>query len=111
MNLSSQNLSHPGMFYYHLLSPSEQNAYRRLVAGIREYSGEIPTALKATDEERIKRVIMAIHRDYPEFYFIDFRYYRKKPRAPLASIRFDYLYTSDQIQEIDKALADFWHAL
>lgn len=113
MNLSSQNLSFSSgmVYYYYLLSPAEQNAYRKLVAGIQEYSREIPIALKSNDQERIKRVITAVHRDRPDIFFIDFRYYRKKLRVPLASIRFEYLYSSDQIQEIEKALADFWHAL
>ena len=113
MNLSSKNLSFSSgmLYYYYLLSPAEQNAYRTLVAGIQAYSREIPIALKSNDQARIKRVITAVHRDRPELFYIDFRFYRKKPRVPLASIRFDYLYSPAEIQAIERVLADFWHGL
>jgi len=99
------------MRYYDLLNPSEQRAYLKLVAGIRECSAEITIALKSFDQERIKRVIIAIHQDCPELFYVDFRQYRKKRRVPLARIRFDYLYTAAEIQDIQKALDDLWFGL
>lgn len=111
MHLSSRKISSSEIRYYDLLSPPEQKAYLKLVAGIRKCSPEIHINLKALDQERIKRVIIAIHQDCPEFYYVDFRHYRKKPRVPLACIRFDYLYTPAEIQNIEKALDDFWFGL
>lgn len=62
--------------YRTLLTPDEQEMYKTIVNGLIRYENSICIPQSVTDNERIHRVVKAIHLDHPELFFVDFWRYQ-----------------------------------
>ena len=97
--------------YFDRLNPEEQVAYQMLVDGIQQRAPKISITLRPHDLDSIKRTIAAILCDRPELFYVNLWKCRIGKGNSAAIIRFDYLHTVSETQEIQKVLYYSWKAL
>lgn len=62
--------------YRTLLTPDEQEMYKTIINGLIRYESSICIPQSVAENERIHRVVKAIHLDHPELFFVDFWRYQ-----------------------------------
>lgn len=62
-------------YYRSLLSPEAQNAYRVIVNGLLQYRSFIALPPGITDSSSIQKIVLAVHLDHPELFYVDFWHY------------------------------------